>query len=239
MQLCIDAGNTRIKYALFNKRKLLTKIVSDDFEEKILAKIYSEYKPEQAIIASSREIPSRWISALGKKTKTIILSDKTPLPIKLDYNTPETLGRDRIAVSVAAFINYPKQNSLIINAGTCITFDIITNKGVYKGGAIAPGIDMRYKAMHEFTAKLPYVTKRKPVRITGKSTEESLNAGVLNNIVFEIEGAINFYSSHFKKLNVLLTGGDSSFLAKRLKNGIFAAPNLVLTGLNEILLYNA
>ena len=239
MQLCIDAGNSKIKYALFDKRKLINKIVSDDFELEILTSIFSEFKPGSAIISSVRKIPAKWLSKLKKNTKTIILSDRIVIPVSLDYKTPETLGTDRIAVAVAAFSLFPDQHNLIINAGTCITFDLVTKKGVYKGGAIAPGIEMRYKAMHEFTSKLPYVTNRKPVRITGKSTEESLNSGVLNNVCFEIEGAIDFYSSHYKKLNVLLTGGDSSFLAKRLKNSIFAAPDLVLTGLNEILIYNA
>ncbi len=239
MQLCIDAGNTKIKYALFKNRKLVAKLVSDGFELKLLKTLLLTYKPKQAIISSVREIPEACLALIENKLPTIILSHTTPIPLRLDYKTPETLGGDRIAVAVAAFIKFPHQNSLVINAGTCITFDIITAKGVYRGGAIAPGVEMRYKAMHEFTAKLPYVTNRKPVRITGKSTEESMNAGVLNNICFEIAGAINYYSSHFKNLNILLTGGDRSFLAKRLKNSIFAAPNLVLTGLNEILLHNA
>lgn len=239
MQLCIDAGNTTIKYALFNKRRLAFKTVSDTFDQKQLSELLFKYKPEQAIVSSVRVIPKRWLSLLQKNTRTTQITKKTLLPITLDYKTPETLGRDRIAVAVAAAMLYPKQNCLIINAGTCITFDIISEEGIYKGGAIAPGIEMRYQAMHKFTAKLPYVTNRTPVRITGKSTEESLNSGVLNNVCFEIAGAIEFYSSHFSKLNVLLTGGNSSFLAKRLKNSIFAAPNLVLIGLNEILIYNA
>ena len=238
MQLCIDAGNTKIKYAVFNKRKMVFKTISDGFDEAILSEIIGKYKPESAIVSSVRVIPKLWLKSL-QLIKTTVLTHQTPLPIQLDYKTPDSLGRDRIAVAVAAFTKYPEQNSLIINAGTCITFDIVTEKGVYKGGAIAPGIEMRYKAMHKFTAKLPYVTNRTSVRITGKSTEESLNAGVLNHVCFEIAGAISFYSSHFKNLKVLVTGGDSSFLAKRLKNSIFAAPDLVLTGLNEILLYNA
>ncbi|MCX6189000.1 MAG: type III pantothenate kinase [Bacteroidetes bacterium] len=239
MQLCIDIGNTAIKYALFSKRKLTHKSVSDTFDEAVLLKLVLAYQPDTAMVSSVRPIPKSWLRVLEKATKTTVLTHKTSLPIRLDYRTPETLGRDRIAVAVAGFSKYPQQNTLIINAGTCITFDIINDKGVYKGGAISPGIEMRYKAMNKLTAKLPYVTNRTPVRITGKSTEESMNAGVLNHLCYEIEGAIQFYSSHFNQLNVILTGGDSSFLAKRLKNSIFAAPNLVLTGLNEILIYNA
>jgi type III pantothenate kinase len=239
MQLCIDARNTVIKYAFFQKQKLIHKSVSEKFDEAILKLLIMKYQPEKAIVSSVRNLPVKWLSTLKKQVKTTVLSHLTPLPIRLDYKTPETLGRDRIAVAVAASFLYPQQNCLIINAGTCITFDIVNEKGIYKGGAIAPGIDMRYRAMHQFTAKLPLVTKRAPVRITGKSTEESMNAGVLNHIGFEIEGAIAFYSSHFKNLKVLLTGGNGAFLAKRLKSSIFAAPDLVLHGLNEILLYNA
>ncbi len=239
MQLCIDAGNTLIKYALFKQRKLVHKSVSNDFDLPLIQSLIAKYKPTAAIVSSVRPINKAWLKTLKQALPVLLLTHKTPLPIQLDYKTPETLGRDRIAVAVAGFSKYPKQNTLIINAGTCITFDIINEKCVYKGGAIAPGIEMRYQAMNHFTAKLPYVTKRAPVRITGKSTNESLNAGVLNHVCFEIAGAIQFYSTHYKKLHVLLTGGDSSFLAKRLKNSIFAAPDLVLTGLNEILLHNA
>jgi type III pantothenate kinase len=239
MQLCIDAGNTNIKYALFRDRRLVHKEEATSFDRGLTAGLIWKYKPQKAIISSVRTLPPAWFNDLKKQVDTQILNDKTALPVKLDYKTPGTLGPDRIAVTVAAKRRYPGENTLIINAGTCITYDIVTGDGTYKGGAIAPGIEMRYKAMHEFTAKLPYVTNRKPVRITGKSTEESLNAGVLNHVCFEIDGAIDFYRSHYKKLNVLLTGGSGSFLAKRLKNSIFAAPDLVLTGLNEILLYNA
>ncbi len=239
MQLCIDVGNSTIKYALFNKRKLSHNTVSDRFDVALLAELIALHQPEKAIVSSVRAIPKAWLKYLQTHTPTTLLTHHTPLPITLNYKTPETLGRDRIAVAVAAFTMFPQHHCLVINAGTCITYDIITEKGVYQGGAIAPGIEMRYKAMHQFTAKLPYVTKRTTVRITGKSTEESMNAGVLGHLCFEVDGAIQFYSSHFKMLKVLITGGNGSFLAKRLKNSIFAAPNLVLIGLNEILLYNA
>ncbi len=239
MQLCIDAGNTHIKYAIFKKRRMVHKTISDTFDLTILRGLLDTYLPKRAIISSVRPLPKQWTKHLQKVVPTTILSYKTPLLLKLDYKTPETLGSDRIAAAVGAWHHFKSQNMLIVNAGTCVTFDIVTEKGVYKGGAIAPGIEIRYKALHHFTAKLPFVTQRAPVRITGKSTAESINAGVLNHLCFEVEGAILFYAKHFKNLKVALTGGSSSFLAKRLKSSIFAAPDLVLNGLNEILLYNA
>lgn len=238
MQLCIDAGNTQVKYGVFNNRRLIYKETSEQLDVPVLEKIIRQFYPERAILSSVRKREPAFLKAVKNACALTELSHTTALPITLDYKTPETLGRDRIASAVAAWVKYRKQNSLVINAGTCITFDIVTAEGVYKGGAISPGIEMRYRAMHEFTARLPYVTDRKPVRITGKSTNESLNAGVLNHVGYELEGAIRFYASHYEGLRVIITGGNGLFLAKRLKNGIFAAPDLVLTGLNEILIYN-
>jgi type III pantothenate kinase len=239
MQLCIDAGNTNIKIAVFNKRKIVFKVSKENVSEEDLFSLFEKYNPASAILSSVRKFPSGALQLIKKHSKTIILSHTTKIPVKLKYQTPETLGPDRIASAVAAWTLLPGKNSLVINAGTCVTFDIVDKDGSYQGGAITPGIEMRYKALHQFTAKLPYVTKRETVRIIGKTTTGSINAGVLNHMIYEINGAISFYNQHYKNLAVLLTGGDASFLAKRLKNDIFAAPDLVLTGLNEILLYNA
>ena len=239
MHLCIDAGNTQVKYGVFKNRRLIYKETSEQLDVQLAGRIIRQFYPEKAMLSSVRKPQPAFVKLLKNACSLTELSHTTPLPIVLDYETPETLGRDRIACAVAAWVKYRKQNSLVINAGTCITFDIVTHEGVYKGGAISPGIEMRYKAMHEFTARLPYVTDRKPVRITGKSTTASLNAGVLNHVCYEVEGAIRFYTSHFEGLRVIITGGNGPFLAKRLKNGIFAASDLVLTGLNEILIYNA
>jgi len=239
MQLCIDAGNTNIKLALFKDRRLIRKFSTKNFDEVLLEELIVRYGPTRAIISSVRKIPLKWHSVLKKKVNSLILSTGTVLPIKLNYKTPGTLGTDRIASAVGAFAKFPDRNCLIINAGTCITFDLIAGSGKYMGGAISPGIEMRYQAMHKYTGMLPYVTNRRFVRNTGRSTEDSINSGVLNHICFEIDGAIEFYNSLYRSLQVIITGGDGPFLAKHLKNSIFAAPDLVLNGLNEILIYNA
>ncbi|MFT7498501.1 MAG: type III pantothenate kinase, partial [Porticoccaceae bacterium] len=145
---------------------------------------------------------------------------------------------DRIALASASVFKFPNKNVLVIDAGTCITYDFIDKKGVYYGGAIAPGIEMRYKSLYTFTDKLPLLDVTDPKQLTGNSTEESIHSGIVNGILSEIEGMIDRYKEKNKELTVVLTGGDTNFLAKRLKNSIFANPNFLLEGLNNILNYN-
>ena len=154
------------------------------------------------------------------------------------YKTPKTLGVDRIALASAAIQKYPKKNVLVIDAGTCITFDFISKDKEYLGGAISPGIQMRYKALHNFTAKLPLLDSGELTSFIGFDTESSIHSGVLNGVCNELDGVINQYSKKFRDLTVVLTGGDTNFLAKQLKSVIFAHPNFVLEGLHTILNYN-
>ena len=168
----------------------------------------------------------------------IVLSSGTPLPISIKYQTPKSLGPDRVANAVGANKLYPNQNLLSIQSGSCLVCDFINAQNEYLGGSIAPGIDMRFKALKHYTRKLPLIHKNTPKQLVGANTEESILNGVVNGIVFEIGGTIAAYSQQFGDLKVLLTGGDTDLLQKSIKFPIFAAPNIVLWGLFEILRYN-
>ncbi len=169
----------------------------------------------------------------------IRLSHKTELPIINKYATPKTLGKDRLAGVVAASALYAKKNVLVIDAGTCITFDFINNDREYLGGSIHPGITMRFKALNNFTDKLPLIKRSSDFELIGNSTEKAILTGVLYAVLKEIQGMIEDYMGKYNDLTIIFTGGDASFFVSRLKNKIFAHPNLVLEGLNEILRYNA
>ena len=166
------------------------------------------------------------------------LSSETKVPFKNNYETPKTLGVDRIALAAAATKKYPQRNVLIIDAGTCITFDFINKKNEYLGGAISLGIAMRYKALHDYTSKLPLLEMHEVSNFIGTNTNASIHSGVVNGVLNEIEGVIKQYQKKYRDLTIVLTGGDTYFLAKQLKSGIFAHPNFVLEGLHTVLTYN-
>ncbi|MFA5300654.1 MAG: type III pantothenate kinase, partial [Lutibacter sp.] len=168
----------------------------------------------------------------------IELDYNTKVPFLNNYATPKTLGVDRIALVSSAFSNYPNKNVLIIDAGTCITYDFINHEGNYYGGAISPGIEMRYKALHVFTEKLPLLRPELMYQLVGDSTETSIHSGILNGVIGEIDSIVEKYRKKNTDLTVVLTGGDVNFLSNRLKNSIFANPNFLLEGLNTILTYN-
>ena len=162
----------------------------------------------------------------------------TNLPFKNLYSTPKTLGIDRIALVCASVGEFPDNNVLIIDAGTCITYDFINSKNEYLGGAISPGVRMRYKAMHNQTANLPLLTTEVPKQIIGDSTANSMHSGVVNGVLNEIDGTISQYKEKYQDLTVILTGGDAKMLSKQLKSSIFANSNFLLEGLNFILQFN-
>jgi type III pantothenate kinase len=239
MNLVIDVGNTRVKTALFEGVKLQGHKVF--LKEEIVAelKIVSEkHKIDYAIISSVASISEEKLNKIEKLFHLIQLSHKLKLPFKNKYKTPETLGADRIALIAAAMQNYSNNSVLVIDAGTCITFDFVNRKKEYYGGAISPGVEMRYKALNTFTVNLPLLELDYPENLIGDSTENSIHSGIINGVLSEIEGIIERYKELDENLTVVLTGGDTNFLAKRLKNGIFANPVFLLEGLNYILNYN-
>ncbi len=240
MNLVVDIGNTYIKFAVFKKKIL----VFDEYFEPsfFLEKVKSVFEayPEIccAIIASVGKSDEKAFEVLSLFCKVHVLTSKSKVPFKNSYATSNTLGIDRIALATAAFYQNQGGNTLVIDAGTCITYDIINDFNEYLGGAISPGINMRYKAMHGQTAKLPLLEKEEPMDFIGNSTKNCMHSGVVYGVLHEIDGVISQYAQRFKHLTVILTGGDSHFLSKRLKNTIFADSKFLLKGLNYLLEYN-
>jgi type III pantothenate kinase len=240
MNLVIDVGNTRTKFSVFNRGEVLTTVPVEELNSSHIQILQNQYPELKNVIISS----VKDYSAELKKTlqdsfdKFIELDENTPLPIENRYKTKNTLGKDRIAAVVGAYDLYPNENLLVIDAGTAITFDIINEEGQYLGGNIAPGIEMRLKALNHYTDRLPLVQPREWNKLFGTTTEEAILAGVLNGVVFEIDKTIETFKEFYRNLKVIITGGDSEFFDKKLKNSFFVNFNLLALGLNRILEYN-
>lgn len=240
MNLIIDAGNTKVKLAIFKKKEIVHLVTVDqnDFVEAV-RKLFKEFPTIKAAIVSSVGPLSRdKMNVVAVYCQLHELSHSSKVPFKNSYASPQTIGVDRLALTTAAFYHNPHHNNLIIDAGTCITYDIINDFDEYLGGAISPGIQMRYASMHQQTAKLPLLEKKEPFDFIGNSTANCMHSGVVNGIGLELDGVINQYKARFKDLTVILTGGDAQFLSKRVKNTIFADSKFLLKGLNYLLEYN-
>ena len=240
MNLVIDAGNTSVKLAVFDKGKL---IFHQNAEMNHLARQVRETcdqypKITHGIVSSVGNLDSKVLGVLAVFCNVHELSPSSETPFKNSYATPQTLGVDRIALATAAFYHNPKGNTLVIDAGTCVTYDMVNDYGEYLGGAISPGLHMRYKALHQQTSRLPLLKPIGLLDFIGNSTPTSIHSGIVNGICQEIDGVIEQYKSRFTDLTVILTGGDALFLSKRLKNTIFADSKFLLVGLNYLLEYN-
>jgi type III pantothenate kinase len=240
MILTVDIGNTKIKIAVYEQDTIIDKEITDTFDVlKIIEKKLKKFnKIAFSVISSVSNCPNEVIELLKNKTDLLIISQKTKFPFTNNYETPLTLGLDRKVLVSGAVLKFPKQNCLIIDAGSCITYDFVDSDSNYFGGAISPGIQMRYKALNNFTAKLPLLEVEHPIQIIGNSTNQSIHSGVVNGILFEIDGFINGYLKENEYLTIILTGGDAEFLAKRLKSTIFANSNFLLESLNLLYQYN-
>ncbi|MDX1940395.1 MAG: type III pantothenate kinase [Saprospiraceae bacterium] len=239
MNLTIDIGNTRIKLGLFEKERLLEKWIWEKWSLEELILLTTNQKVKNVILCNvGKTVPEEITNFLSSHFFYIELNAHTPLPIQNAYKTPETLGKDRLAAVVGAYSMFPDQNCLIVDAGTCITYEFLSADGVYLGGNIAPGLEMRLKAMHYFTAKLPLVEIGETQNTIGYSTESAMRNGAQLGTMLEIQGFIDWCGSEWGSINVILTGGDADFLVKNLKSQIFVNLNLVLQGLNKILNYN-
>lgn len=239
MNLSIDIGNTKIKLAVFKTDKL---IEVSSFSKKdllnTLDKIKAKYSITNTILATVSGLEDKILDKIRELFPLKILSTRLKFPFQIKYTTISTLGVDRLALIAAAVAKYPNKNVLVIDAGTCITYDFKTKDEIYLGGAIAPGILMRYKALNNQTANLPLLSIKQPKNIIGNSTEQSIHSGISLGVIFEIEGVISHYMEKNRDLTVVLTGGDANFLAEKLKSVIFANPNFLLEGLNHILNHN-
>lgn len=236
MNLVIDYGNSAAKVGIFDHQNLVAKHTFG--EEGKLKDFLQSTTAEHIIISSVKTNPEVISSWLENNGKTFILDPSLPLPVTNKYRTPQTLGVDRLAAACGAQYLFPNRNCLAIDAGTCITYEFVDADGNYHGGGISPGLKMRFQAVHTFTARLPLITPTESPKLIGDSTESCIQSGVINGLIAEIEGIIDRYTSQYKELQVILCGGDTPFFENKLKASIFASPELVLVGLNSILIHN-
>lgn len=240
MNLVIDQGNTFFKFGIFDKHELVVSKKFKTFNLDWISRISSDYRIDRCIFSSvTKEGFNLFQEIKNTKPESIFLNTETKLPFKNLYKTPQSLGKDRIAAVAGAFETHPKSNVLVIDAGTAITFDVITISNEYIGGNISPGLQLRFNALHEKTSQLPLLNKSDNYKFIGSTTEEAIISGVQNSIIFEIEGYINDLLKKYADLKTIITGGDAEFFAGKLKNPIFVDLNIVLKGLNRILIYNA
>lgn len=239
MLLAVDIGNTKIKAAVFEGAALVSRFVFDkgSAEENVI-EIFHEYpKISKSVLSSVGKDETGLLSQLEKRSSLVIIGHDSAFPFQNGYATPRTLGIDRMVLSAGAVLRYPGKNRLVIDAGTCITYDFTDSTDTYLGGAISPGLQLRYSAMHNFTAKLPLLYPEMPQSYIGDSTAASMHSGVVNGVLHELQGFIEQYNEQYQELTIILTGGDADFLAKRLKNTIFANSNFLLESLNLLYLY--
>jgi type III pantothenate kinase len=240
MKLILDIGNSFIKVVLFYKNSIHKKYRIPSKKIMEIFALEDIHKCSKAIISSVISTPPSFKEKLNREIKQVLLLNANmTLPFTINYRSKDTLGKDRIALCAGASLKYPKQNCLIIDTGTCITYDILSKEAIYEGGAISPGMDIRYKALHHFTSKLPLIEFSPDFHITGKTTEDSIRSGVQYGIIKEVEGYITYYQSKYKALKIIIAGGDFDFLSENIKCRIFAEPDLILYGLNEILENNS
>ncbi len=240
MHLTIDIGNTRIKAAVFEQNTILELFVftKDMFLAETNFILNTFPKIKKIVVASVGNVEKESFLSLKNKAEIYFITQESKFPFTNLYSTPDTLGIDRMVLASGAVIQFPNQNRLVIDMGTCITYDFIDENDNYLGGAISPGIRLRYESLHQHTAKLPLLTKNYPENFIGNSTQESIHSGVINGVASEIDGFIELYKTQYAKFIIILTGGDAEFLAMRLKNTIFANSNFLVESLNQTFQYN-
>jgi type III pantothenate kinase len=232
--LCFDFGNTRKKVALFEGKEIEKVIVLEDDAPETISNLLSTFKPAKSILSSVVEHNPAMEELLATQTKFHKLSHQTKVSFTTPVGKPETIGADRLALCAAAVKYYPTKNNLVIGLGTCVTYNFINKYHEFVGGAISPGLEMRLKAMHHFTAKLPLVEADSDIPLMGYDTRTNLLTGAVMGLALEIDGFIDAYQQKYGNFNVLLTGGDIVHLASHLKNKIFADPDLIFKGLYAI-----
>jgi type III pantothenate kinase len=239
MNLIVDIGNTNTKLAVFDGKLMLSQSRISELSSIELEKELKEYNFQKAVVSSVKKIPP-FISELFFPYIPFvhILSHKSRLPFKIEYDTPETLGPDRIAAVAGAYNLFQDKEVLIIDAGTALTFDFLSS-GIYKGGNISPGLIMRFKALNKYTDKLPLVSPVENFTFPGRNTTDAILAGVITGVMYEINEYIRTFENKQNDFNIILTGGDSEFLKDKINYHITYMPDIVIDGLNYILEYNA
>ena len=229
--ICFDFGNTRLKAAVFNDAEFVEELVLPNDDTATIEKLLEEYHPQKTILSSVIEHNAEIENVLAAKTTFHKLSHLTKANFTTPVGKPETIGADRLALSAAAVHFYPGKNNLVVALGSCITYNFINQCHEFVGGSISPGMEMRFKAMQVFTAKLPLVQKDWNFPLIGYDTKTNLQSGVIAGMAFEIDGFINAYSAKYANFNAVLTGGDTSYFAGQLKSKIFADPYFLFKGL--------
>jgi type III pantothenate kinase len=232
--LCFDFGNTRLKCGVFENDVFTEEIVLPDDDGGTIQKILLQYQPQNTILSSVIRHNPAVENLLAANTSFHKLSHLTKINFTTPVGKPETIGADRLALVAAAVHFYPGKNNLVIGLGSCITYNFINQYHQFLGGAISPGMEMRFKTMHEHTALLPVVQKDWNFPVIGYDTKTNLQSGVIAGITYEIDGFIDYYASKYGNFNVVLTGGDSAYFAGQLKNKIFADLNFLFKGLYAI-----
>lgn len=240
MNLIVDIGNSRVKLAVMDGGRCVAERASEQFSAAVLGELAAAFPLRRAIVSSTRgdaAVAVAAVRALG--IPCLEFTPQTPVPIACDYLTPHTLGRDRLAAAVGATVLYPGRSVLVVDCGTAVTIDLVTADAVFRGGCISPGLRMRFRALHDYTAALPLCDVPDSGELIGRSTRQAVEQGVLNSLVFEIEGYMARMQEKIDGLCVIFTGGDAKYLTKRIKNTIFADCNPVFCGLDRILEFNA
>jgi len=238
MNLTLDIGNSGAKMVVFEGKTKVSSARLKEFDRESFEKIISGFVFDKAIISSVGVTPEFVTEILSSRGVFIhTLSYKSKLPFEIQYKTPETLGSDRIAALAGAFNFFPNENILVIDAGTAITYDFLI-KNVYKGGNISPGIDVRLKALHNFTDRLPLASFKENFDSPGQTTHDAILSGVVNGVVYEINEYIRTFKKEHKNNKIILTGGNSEYIDTKLNNQVMRIPNLINEGLNFILEQN-
>ncbi len=239
--LCIDRGNTRVKVAVFENDIILEQAEAPQEEtENLVTSFVEKHKPDGSIVCSVSGGTETIVSYLKEQMKHVVKLDAdTRLPIMNAYSSPETLGVDRLAIAVGAQHKHPDKNILAISLGTCITYNFVQKNKAFRGGAISPGLQMRIRSMHEFTHGLPEINVEGEVLLLGYDTATSMRSGAVFGMASEIDGMVAAFEAQYPDFNAELTGGDTAMFGKKLKREIFADPDLLLRGLQLILLHNA
>jgi type III pantothenate kinase len=238
-QLLIDIGNTNTKLAVYSAEERLSSSVLEGFDPAAILREAAASGVEAAIVSAVVDTGDLILELRKIISLVLGFGPDLKLPLKNLYRTPETLGNDRLAAAAGAQAMFPKSDVLCIDAGTCIKYDFVNAAGEYLGGGISPGISMRFKALNAFTGRLPLLSPAPFHKLTGGTTSESILSGVMCGAAAEVDGIIQRYREHCPDLKVVLSGGEAGFLESNLKNSIFACPDIVLSGLHEILKCNA
>jgi type III pantothenate kinase len=236
--LCLDFGNTRLKYAVFEKAQQVFSAVLPDAALATMEALLQQYKPDCSILSSVINHAPALELLLASHTHFHKLSHHTKLSFTTPVGKPETIGADRLALCAAAVQLFPEKHNLVIALGTCITYNFINKYHEFIGGGISPGMDMRFKSLNTFTALLPVIKEDWNFPLIGYDTRTNILSGVILGMAKEIDGFIDAYKERYANFNVLLTGGNCNYFVPHLKNGIFADTDLLFKGLYNISLHN-